>query len=84
MDFRQQIANMGLQKPDGYNPYAAGEKVYGYGSRHNPTSGPVSASGQQGYAQRDNQVQAKKNALLSRMKMAEAGNYMSSGYLRGE
>jgi hypothetical protein len=79
--FRQQIANMGMQKPDAYNPYAAGSKVYGAEGRANPTSGPVDKAG---YAVRDRAVKAKRQALLQRMQAAQTGNYMSSDYLLGE
>lgn len=78
--FRQQIALMGLEKPDGFNPYAAGAKVYGYGSNA-ATKGPVDPTG---YKQRDMIVQVKKNALQARMRATMNGNYMSPGYLRGE
>jgi hypothetical protein len=89
--FRQQIAQQGAslpgpqmfggQKPDAYNPYAAGPKQYGGTGRNNPTAGPVSGSGRQGYALRDLQIRAKQNAYLSRMKAAQAGDYMSAGGL---
>jgi hypothetical protein len=79
--FRQQISNMGLQKPDAFSPYAAGRKVYGLEGRANPTSGAVDKAG---YAVRDRAAQAKKNAILARLKAAQSGNYMSSDYLIGE
>lgn len=78
---RQQIQNMGLQKPDAYNPYAAGSKVYGPEGRANPTSGPVDKAG---YRQRDMHARAKRQAMLSRMQAAQSGNYMSANYLNGE
>jgi len=72
------LTALGLNKPDAYNPYAAGSKLYGAG-RSNPTSGPVDKSG---YAERDaNARNAQREALLRRLKAAQQGNYLSSGYL---
>lgn len=77
---RDQIALMGLAKPDAYNPYAAGAKVYGTAGLNNPNGGTVS---KEGYRERDRAVQARKNALLSRMQAANAGEYLSSDWLKG-
>lgn len=76
---RQQASQIGLDKPDAYNPYAAGAKLYGAG-RPYPTSGPVN---KEGYVDRDRQMAAKRNALLQSMQRAQSGNYMSSPYLGG-
>jgi hypothetical protein len=82
--WRNQIAQMGMKKAGGgFNPYAAGEKQYGITGRNQATQGPVSAQGQQGYAQRDQEQNARKSAVLKRMQAAQNGNYMSSDYLWG-
>jgi len=62
-----------------FNPYAAGNKIYG-GGRSNPTSGPVDKAG---YRERDLKSKARRNALLRRMKATQTGRYMSSDYLGG-
>lgn len=54
-----------------FNPYAAGGKRYGAG-RSMPNIGPVAHP--QGYAERDNKAQARKGAILRRMKGAGTGN----------
>lgn len=61
-----------------YNPYAAGGKRYGSG-RAMPTLGPVSQP--QGYDERDNRAQARKNAILRRMQGQQSGNPLSSGII---
>lgn len=71
-------------KPDGFNPYAAGDKRYGLAGRTNATSGPVSRQGLAGYAERDREVAARKQAVLARMQAAQSGNYLSANYLRGQ
>lgn len=81
MDFRTQISQMGLTKPDAYTPYAAGAKQYGFG-QNAPNEGTMNeASQRQGYRERDMAHQAKRNAYLNRMKAAQNGNYMSSAWL---
>lgn len=67
-------------KPDSYNSYAAGNKIYGSG-RSNPTMGPVDPTG---YLERDAVTRLKRNALLRRMKAEAKGNYMSSAWLGGK
>ena len=74
---------MGMRKPDGFNPYAAGDKRYGLEGRANATSGPISTQGMQGYGQRDQQQNARKQAVLQRLQAAQNGNYMDANYLRG-
>lgn len=54
-----------------FNPYAAGNKRYGAG-RSMPNIGPVAHP--QGYAERDNKAQARKNAIHRRMQGAGTGN----------
>lgn len=54
-----------------FNPYAAGNKRYGAG-RSMPNIGPVAHP--QGYAERDNKAQARKNAIMRRMKGTSKGN----------
>lgn len=62
----------------GFNPYAAGDKHYGAG-RNFPTSGTVN---RQGYAERDNMVRARRNAMLQRLQQEQAGNYNHPSVLR--
>jgi hypothetical protein len=54
-------------------PYAAGDKVYG-GGRDAPNIGPVDPSG---YNERDLKYQARRDAILRRMKAMQTSNYMS-------
>ena len=54
-----------------FNPYSAGNKRYGAG-RSMPNIGPVAHP--LGYAERDNKAQARKNAIMRRMKGAGTGN----------
>lgn len=57
-----------------FNPYAAGAKIYNQvGS--SPTRGAVDKTG---YAARDRKIQARKNAVLAKMKAMNAGAYASS------
>lgn len=65
-----------------FNPYAAGNKHYG-GGRSMPNIGPVSGSGQLGYAQRDNEAMARKQAILRRLKGQLSGNPMNMNVLLG-
>lgn len=58
-----------------FNPYAAGNKSYGSG-RPMPTIGPVASP--QGYNERDNRAQARKNAIGRRLKGSDTGNPMHS------
>lgn len=58
-----------------FNPYAAGNKSYGAG-RPMPNIGPV--GNPQGYNERDNRAQARKNAIMRRMKGAATGNPMDN------
>lgn len=60
----------------GFNPYAAGRKVYG-GGRSMPNIGAVSGLGKMGYNQRDNEASARKKAILRRLKGQLSGNPMS-------
>jgi len=61
-----------------FNPYAVGNKIYG-GGRSFPTVGPVDPMG---YRERDLQTQARRSALLRRMRAQQTNNYMSPDYLR--
>jgi hypothetical protein len=67
-------------KPDSYNSYAAGNKIYGLG-RSNPTMGPVDRTG---YLERDATVRLRRNALLKRMQAGNSKNYMSADWLGGK
>lgn len=69
-----------MAKPDSYNAYSAGSKVYGIGGRSNPTHGRVDPSG---YLERDATTRLKRNALLRRLKAGQKGNYMSPDWLGG-
>ncbi len=62
----------------GFNPYAAGNKVYG-GGRPQPNVGPVDPSG---YAERDLTATARRNAILRRLKASASGDYASADALR--
>lgn len=64
-----------------FNPYGAGQKVYGAG-RSAPNIGPTSSP--EGYRERDMRGNAKRNAMLRRLKAQQRGRYMSSDYLRRE
>jgi hypothetical protein len=64
-----------------YNPYTAGKVIYSNGTHH-PTSGPVSADGQQGYDERDRRIRVRRNALLAYQKAKQAGQYAGANYLR--
>lgn len=55
-------------------PYAAGEKIYG-GGRDAPNIGPVDPTG---HRERDLKYQARRSALLRRMKAMQAGNQGSA------
>lgn len=71
-------ANQG--KPYDFNSYAAGVKRYG-GGRTAPNIGmkldPM------GYRQRELETEAKRNALLRRLKMNAKKNFLSSPWLGG-
>lgn len=62
---------------NGFNPYAAGNKVYKAGSNA-PTRGPVSAKGMLGYKTRS----ATQNAILRRLRAQQSGNYMQPDVMR--
>lgn len=62
----------------GFNPYAAGNKVYGSG-RPMPTVGPVDKAG---YKERDKKAAVNRTAILRRMQAQQKGNYMSPANLR--
>jgi len=61
-----------------FNPYAAGNKRYGSG-RPMPNLGPVASP--QGYDERDNRAEARKNAILRRMQGSQTGNPMNSSVM---
>ena len=56
-----------------YLPYAAGDKIYG-GGRDAPNIGPVNPAG---YRERDLKYQARRDAILRRMKAIQSGDYQS-------
>lgn len=55
----------------GFNAYAVGDKKYGASSRSAPNIGPTSSP--EGYRARDLQANARKNAILRRMKDNQVG-----------
>jgi hypothetical protein len=55
-------------------PYAAGDKIYG-GGRDAPNIGPVDPSG---HRERDLKYQARRTAMLRRLKAVSSGNQMSA------
>jgi len=61
-----------------FNPYAAGQKIYG-GGRYNPTSGPVDPTG---YKERDRRLQVRRNALGAKLKAMQNKNYGSPDFGR--
>ena len=61
----------------GFNPFAAGHKLYGMG-RTNPTSGPVDKAG---YRARDLAAKRRRNAILRMLQAQQGGNYMSKEWL---
>lgn len=69
-----------MKKNYDIQPYGVGNKVYGAGRPH-PTLGPVDKLG---YRERDRKTRARRNALLRRLKAANAKNYMSSDWLKGQ
>lgn len=64
----------------GFNPYAAGAKVYGSG-RYNPTMGPVDMAG---YTDRDRRRKVRLNALRARTKAGQKKQFASPNYARFE
>lgn len=66
----------GVNSIGGFNSYAAGNKQYGAG-RSMPNIGPVMNT--LGYSQRDNEAEARKNAILRRLQGTFSGNPMNSG-----
>jgi hypothetical protein len=54
-------------------PYSAGKKIYG-GGRDAPNLGPVDPTG---HNERDLKYQARRAAMLRRMKAMQAGNFGS-------
>ena len=64
----------------GFNPYAAGAKIYGSG-RYNPTMGPVDMTG---YSARDRKRKVRLNALQARVKAGQKKQFASPNYGRSE
>ena len=61
-----------------FTPYAAGAKIYNSISS-SPTRGAVDKSG---YATRDRQMAARRNALLAKMKGQQSGSFANSNVQR--
>lgn len=57
-----------------YLPYAAGNKIYG-GGRDAPNLGPVDPTG---HRTRDLKYQARRDAMLRRLKATKAKNFASA------
>lgn len=66
----------------GFNSYSAGKKSYGAG-RSMPNIGAVSGSGMLGYAKRDNENKARKDAIMRRLKGQQTGNPMNRAITNG-
>lgn len=64
----------------GFNSYAAGSKVYNGGSSA-PALGPMGL--RPGAQENQLAVQARRNALLRRLKAGQGGSMMSPDWLRG-
>lgn len=62
-----------------FNPFGAGQKVYG-GGRYAPNVGPTSSP--DGYRTRDMVAKARRQAMLKRLKANQRGRYMSEESLR--
>lgn len=69
-------------RQQGFNQYAAGAKQYG--TQGSPNLGPAGGDAQQGYAERDMEARARRNAMLRRMKAGQSGNFMNSDWLKGQ
>lgn len=67
-----------MQKGTGFNPYAAGAKIYG-GTSYAPTIGPVDKAG---YAERDRKLAVRRNALGAKLKAMSKKAYGSSDVTR--
>lgn len=63
----------------GFNPYGAGNKVYG-GGRSAPNVGPT--ANREGYVERDRKARAKRDAMLRKMKAGQSGRYMNPDWMR--
>lgn len=68
---RSQVEQLGLKKPDAYNPYAAGPKVYG-GTSLAPQVGAIGDKA--GYMKRDARARAMKNVLMKKLKTSQLQN----------
>ncbi len=77
-------STMGVAKPDGFNPYAAGGKQYGAAGTSSPNSGPVSSTGMEGYRNREQKAAVARQASLNMLKAAQSGKYASSEWLGGQ
>lgn len=62
----------------GFQPYAAGNKIYG-GGRPMPNLGPVTDT--QGYVERDLRLKTLRENMLKRMQASQQGRFMSPEYL---
>lgn len=62
-----------------FNPFGAGQKVYG-GGRYAPNIGPTSSP--DGYRTRDMIAKARRQAMLARLKAGQRGKFMNEDYLR--
>lgn len=62
-----------------FQAYGAGKKRYGPTGRTAPNIGPV--GDKSGYRKRDQEAEAKRNAMLARLRAGQQGKYMSAAYL---
>jgi len=70
---------LSFDKPDAYTPYAAGPKTYGLGASTSPHA--MGLLDKSGYQERDLLAQARKDAVLRKMKAQQQGQLMSSAAL---
>lgn len=81
----------GKKKPDSFNKFSAGDKVYGFG-RSYPHRGPVDKAG---YKVREREKKlsrqspivknaSRRNALLRRMQAKQANRYRSQAFKQPE
>lgn len=66
-------------RPSGFNAFAAGDKVYGM-LRSAPNIGP---SDPMGYMERTRQIQARKDAIMRRMKASVNQDFAKANLSQG-
>jgi hypothetical protein len=71
-------AQRGLLGTLSFNPYSAGDKIYG-NMTNSPTRGAVDKTG---YANRDRKLAVRRNAVLAMMKQKQKGAHGNSNVQR--